>query len=482
VTEAAARIAAWRADPLAFVRECFGVEPDAWQADVLAAFPTHPRIAMKACKGPGKTTVLAWIAWNFLLTRLRPKIAACSISADNLADGLWTEMAKWQAKSPLLRSAFTWGKTRIEAADSNLAPEWWMSARTWSRSADAQTQGDTLAGLHADNLLFIVDEAGGIPDAVVVAADAGLANAGQEDREAHLVIAGNPTHLEGPLYRACTSARDLWYVVEITSDPDDPKRTPRVPAEWAREQIKQYGRDNPWVLVNVFGKFPPSSLNSLLGPDEVAAARNRKLQPIDYEHSPKVLGVDVAREGDDRSVIVMRQGMKATVLRTLRNQSSDQGAGEVARAWAENKADACFIDNTGGFGGGWIDQLRLLGRNAIPIHFAGKANDMRYANKRAEMHFLLAEWVKQGGQLYQFPDEIVAELTMPTYSFKGDTVLLEPKDDIKERLGRSPDLADALALTFAQPVYKPSVLEGLHMIQRERVNPVLAWESKWRKR
>ena len=93
---------AWKRDPPRFVRDVFGVTPDPWQDEVLAAFPRNQRLAMKACKGPGKTAVLAWLAWNFLPTNEDAKIAATSVSADNLADNLWTEMAKWQAKSPLL--------------------------------------------------------------------------------------------------------------------------------------------------------------------------------------------------------------------------------------------------------------------------------------------------------------------------------------------------------------------------------------------
>ena len=93
---AADRIRLWREKPQAMVRDLFGITPDAWQDDVLAMFPHKPRIAMKACKGPGKTAVLSWLAWNFLLTRPHPKIAATSSSGDNLSDGLWTEMAMWQ--------------------------------------------------------------------------------------------------------------------------------------------------------------------------------------------------------------------------------------------------------------------------------------------------------------------------------------------------------------------------------------------------
>src|SRR5438477_11451750 len=103
----------WKDDPRKFVREVLGATPDPWQDEVLEAFPRHQRLAMKACKGPGKTAVEAWLAWNFLATRPHPKIAATSITADNLADNLWAEMAKWQARSKLLSAQFAWTKGRI---------------------------------------------------------------------------------------------------------------------------------------------------------------------------------------------------------------------------------------------------------------------------------------------------------------------------------------------------------------------------------
>ena len=92
--KAIATLRRWREDPTTFVREELHVEPDPWQAEVLRIFPHNQRIAMKACKGPGKTTLLAWCAWNFLATRPHPKIAATSITKDNLEDNLWPEMAK----------------------------------------------------------------------------------------------------------------------------------------------------------------------------------------------------------------------------------------------------------------------------------------------------------------------------------------------------------------------------------------------------
>ncbi|HEV2674135.1 MAG TPA: hypothetical protein VGV37_06295 [Aliidongia sp.] len=442
---AADKIRIWRERPDVFVREVFGVEPDPWQVDVLQAFATNQRLSMQACKGPGKTALLAWVCWNFLLTRPHPKIAATSITAVNLADNLWTEMAKWQHKSPLLLAAFEWQKTRIF---SRQHPEtWWMSARSWSRTASTEEQAQTLAGLHADYIMFVLDESGGMPDAVMVAADAALSSC----IEGHIVQAGNPTNLEGPLYRASTVERRLWHVTHITADPDDPKRTPRVSVQWAREQIEKYGRDNAWVLVNVFGQFPPGSLNSLIGPDQVAEASKRHYRESEYQHAARILGVDVARFGDDGSVIFPRQGLVAFTPQLLRNVDSIQGAGAVARKWADWQADACFVDDTGGYGAGWIDGLRQLGRNPVGVPFSGAARDRRYYNKRSEMYFECVEWIKAGGAIPPIP-ELAAALTQTTYTFKGDAMILEPKDIIKAKLGYSPDHADALVMTFAHIV------------------------------
>jgi phage terminase large subunit len=393
------------------------------------------------------TAILAWLAWNFLLTRPSPKIAATSITADNLADNLWAELSKWQQKSELLTKMFTWTKTRIFA---NEAPQtWFMSARSWSKSATPEEQGNALAGLHADYIMFLLDESGGIPEAVMAAAEAALSSC----KEGHLVQAGNPTHLEGPLYRACTTERRLWHITEITADPDDPKRTPRVSVQWAREQIEKYGKDNPYVLINVYGRFPPSSINALIGPDEVKEAMKRYYRPQDYSQSARVIGVDVAREGLDSTVIFCRQGLTAFPPVQHRNIDGTQGAGIIARKWQEWDADGVFVDNTGGFGSSWIDNLNRLGFAPIGVHFSSKANDRQYFNKRTEMACECVNWVRKGGALPDVP-ELLADMVNTTYTFKGDKMIVEPKEVIKEKLGRSPDWFDSLMLTFAEPLVR----------------------------
>lgn len=444
--QAADKLKLWREKPQVMVRELFGATPDPWQDDDLAAFPTTQRYAAKACKGPGKSTLLSWMGWNFLLTRPFANCAATSISAANLKDGLWKELAKWYYRSPLLQEMFEVQAERIYCKAHK--DTWFMSARSWPTSANKDQQADALAGFHADYLLYLIDEAGGIPDGVMAAAEAALASG----IETKIAIAGNPTHLSGPLYRASTSEAHLWRVREITADPDDPMRTPRVSEQWARETIAKWGgRSNPYVMVNVLGKFPPASLNALLGPDDVSAVMGLHVPESAYAKASRVLGVDVARFGDDASVIFPRQGVAAFTPVELRNVDSLQGAGAVARKWTEWKADGCFVDDTGGYGAGWIDQLRSLGRNPVGVGFASQANDPRFFNKRAEMIWEMAEAVKRGLALPDVP-ELRAELCALTYTYRGDKIMLAPKDAVKAEIGRSPDFSDALALTFAQPV------------------------------
>jgi phage terminase large subunit len=464
---AASKLREWRERPGLFAREVLRVEEvDAWQEEVLDAATRERRIALKASKGPGKSTVLAWLIWWFLLTRPHPKVVATSISGDNLRDNLWSELSKWQKRSPLLSQAFVWSAERIASVEH---PEtWWASARQWSRSADPSQQADTLAGIHADSVMFVVDESGGVPDAVMAAAEAGLANADDaKGTEALLVQAGNPTHLAGPLYRACTQERALWWVKEISGDPDDPKRAPRVSIEWAREQISKYGRDNPWVLVNVFGKFPPGQADTLLGVEEVGEASRRSLHPHDFEEETKILGVDVARFGDDETCFMLRQGRAAFRPVVFRNLSTMQVAYEVASVLEKHQPDGCFIDVTG-IGAGVVDRLLELNHRVTGVDFGSKAFSGKYLNRRVEMWWKMADWLKGGGAI---PDDATlrSELPAPKYKFAQDGRLqLESKDDMKKRGVPSPNRADALALTFAAPVARRGLVLPGRPPQRAR--------------
>lgn len=426
------------------VEQLFKATPDLWQREALDLFPTSNRLALKACKGPGKTTVLAWLIWNFLLTRPQPKIQCAAITGANLDSNLWPELAKWQGQAPILLDLFTWTKTAI--THKQHPATWWAQARSFSKSANPEQQADALAGLHADYAMVVLDESGGMPSAIMATAEAVLASG----IETKVLQSGNPTHLSGPLYNAVSRDRHLWNVVTITGDPDDPKRSPRISMEWARQQIASYGRDNPWVMVNVLGQFPPSSINALLGVDEVERAMGRKLDPDLYTWSQKRIGVDVARFGDDRNVLFPRQGLKAFNPIVSRNERTTDTATRAAMAATKWGAAILLVDDTGHWGHGVIDNLIAGGFPAMGIIFSDKALNSRYKNRRAEMWLEMAKWVKAGGSLPFIP-ELIEELIAATYTFLGGVFVLEEKDQIKERIGRSPDLADALALTFAIP-------------------------------
>ena len=197
--------------------------------------------------------------------------------------------------------------------------------------------------------------------------------------------------------------------------------------------------------------FNAAADNVLISIDTVRAAACRQYREHDYAASPRILGVDVARFGSDASVIFKRQGVVSwppTVIRKLDNMAlADQVAIQI-REW---QPDAVFIDI--GNGAGVVDRLRQLRFDVTEVAFAGASSDPHYANKRMEMWAEMAKWLQDGGAIP--PDTMLqADLSAPTYGYttgKG-LKILESKDKIKERIGRSPDLADALALTFAAPV------------------------------
>lgn len=447
------KIIEWRAEPVLMVRQLFKTEPDAWQRDVLVVFPTSKRIAMQACKGPGKSCVEAWCAWNFLLTRHDPKVIATSITGDNLYDGLWTEMAKWRQTAPLLNELFEQNSDRIFLRERSETH--WMSARTWPKDADPTAQANTLAGIHAENVLFLLDEVAEFPEGVVAAAEAALSTG----RDTKLMVAGNPT-ADGPLYRIVTKDRAQWAVFEITGDPDNPKRAPRVDRKWARDMIDRYGRDSNYVRVNVLGLFPHASEDKFYDPTQIDGAFARVvpgLQEVKTLYA-RILGVDVARYGNDQTVFCERFGPVVTPMWAYRELNLMEVANRVAELHAKQPYDAIFVDQTG-LGAGVVDRLRELGAPVIGVDFGSRALRKGYANRRTEMYANLRDWLPNGALP---PDEdLRRDLLAPAYRFdaKG-TLFLESKDDMRSRGLPSPDRADALVLTFAAPVVAKPQIHG----------------------
>lgn len=266
------------------------------------------------------------------------------------------------------------------------------------------------------------------------------------DRKGWAWFIGTPKgiNLFSSLYFGASTRAD-WasarYTVHDTDalDPEEVRRLEATMADtsWAREYLCD---------------FSAAGDDQLLSLTDAEAAARREYPPGSNDFAPRILGVDPARFGDDRSVIFRRQGLVAYPPLVYRGIDNMALAGRVAAEIERWKPDAVFID--AGAGAGVIDRLRQLGHDVIEVNFGGKANDVRYANKRAEMWHEMAEWVRSGGLI---PNEnaLKLELATPTYKYDAaNRIVLESKDEIKKRLpdAGSPDLADALALTFAQPV------------------------------
>ena len=197
--------------------------------------------------------------------------------------------------------------------------------------------------------------------------------------------------------------------------------------------------------------FSAAQDNGLIPIDDIRAAANKFYRESEYMGAPLIYGIDVARFGSDASVIFKRRGLVAFEPIVIRKFDNMALADRIAVEMAKEKPEAVFIDS--GAGQGVIDRLRQMRFDVVEVPFGAQAIDKeQFANRRMEMWWHMAQWIKQGGAIP--PDPILqGDLGAPTYGYtpKGPKIL-EAKDKLKERIGRSPDLADALALTFAAPV------------------------------
>lgn len=214
--------------------------------------------------------------------------------------------------------------------------------------------------------------------------------------------------------------------------------------------------------------FNASAEDQLISLSDSNAAANREYPDKDFMDAPKILGVDPARFGDDRSVIIRRQGLKASDIVMFRGLDNMQLAARVAQICQDWDPDAVFIDSGGG--AGVLDRLRQLDYDPVEVPFGGRAIlEQQFVNRRTEMWWNMKEWIEAGGWIPSDPI-LRQELSTPTYWFDAQgRKVLESKDEIKKRLqgGASPDIADALALTFAYPVGKRLPLEV-----RVRLKPI----------
>jgi hypothetical protein len=215
-------------------------------------------------------------------------------------------------------------------------------------------------------------------------------------------------------------------------------------------QVAAHGEDSYHVRIWIRGEFPLVGSDQFIAPAHIDAARNARAEG--YSHLPKVLSCDVARFGDDQSVIGWRQGRKAVILEKLRGKDTVFVAERVIHWREQENPDGIVVDGDG-LGAGVVDHIkaRNFGANLFEFHGGATPNDTKkYFNKRSEVWGEARDWLAESNPEIPNDPELAADLVGPLYSYnsKGQ-ICLEPKDDMKERGLASPDCGDMLAMTFA---------------------------------
>lgn len=457
-------LAALQDDPLAFCEQCFrwgegelvGYSgPRAWQRAVLddigqrirsgAAMDEAIRLATASGHGIGKSALVAMLILWSLATRIDTRGVVTANTEKQLTTKTWPELAKWH-RLCILGQAFEYTATSIHSTDPAHEKTWRVDAIPWSL-----TNTEAFAGLHNKGLrvLVIFDEASAIADEIWEVTEGALTDS---DTEIMWFAFGNPTRNTGRFRECFGRYRHRWAVQQIDSREVEGTNVKQLQA-W----VDDYGEDSDFVRVRVRGVFPRAGVSQFIAADVVEAAQTRQLQFTD-PGSPCILGVDIARFGDDQSVIRGRKGRDGRVIRPIKWRGMDTvfSAGKIAEAITLYQPDAVFIDG-GGVGGGVVDILKSRGFRVIEVNFGAQARQsLKYANKRAEMWGDMRDWLATGA--IDADQQLADDMQAPEYGFDKDgRLLLEKKADMKKRGLASPDDGDALALTFAASVQRLDV-------------------------
>lgn len=451
-TELAKDMARFYADPLGFVLYAFDWNhgdlegwdgPDDWQRGFLTRLGDKIRdrkpgevvkMAAKTGKGPGKTALEAWlILW---LNSTRPHFAgvATANTGDQLDTKLWRELSLWWQRA-INKHWFQWTATRFFQVDHK--DTWGMDALKWS-----EHKPDAFGGLHngGRGQAAIVDEGSGVASSIYDVIDSTMT-----DEDSFVFVFGNPYQKRGRFYELFTRFAHRWETVTVDC------RTAKAPNQSKiQADIDDWGLDSDYIRVNVLGEFPRQDADTLIPLPLIEAARTR--QTAGNERYRPVWGLDVARYGDDRTALCVRRHRKLERIESWRGLDTMQTAGRVKAAYDDAATDdkpTLIVVDVIGIGAGVVDRLREQG---LPIR-ALNVSEMpavkaKFHRLRDEMWWRGREWFE--GLNVECPDlEVGAELGDVTYSFtSAGQIKVEAKDDIKERLGRSPDVGEAFLLSL----------------------------------
>jgi hypothetical protein len=430
-------ITLYRADPVLFVKEVLGVEPDEWQQDFLNAVASGERkISIRSGHGVGKSTTASWAMLWFLLTRYPVKVVVTAPTSAQLYDALFAELKRWVKELPQpIQELLDVKQERIELKAS--ATEAFISART-SRAE----QPEALQGVHSDNVMLVADEASGVPEAVFEAAAGSMSG-----HNALTILLGNPVRSSGFFFDTHNRLKDEWWTRRVSCIDST-----RVSKEYVQDMKSRYGEESNAFRIRVLGEFPRSDDDTIIPMELLESAKHRDTRA--YEDAPIVWGLDVARFGSDSSVLCKRQSNVVHTLERWRNLDLMQLTGAVVAQYEacdhKNRPAEILVDSIG-LGAGVVDRLRELKLPCRGINVSeSPAMGGTYLNLRAELWHKAKAWLEKRDCKIPNNEDLIGELATVRYTFTSNgKIKIESKDDIRRRGLKSPDMADAFVLTFA---------------------------------
>jgi len=453
------RIPIYRKNPVLFAQEVLLFEPDPWQKEALMDLAGSPKVSIKSGQGVGKTGIEAVALLWFLTCFPYPRVVATAPTKQQLHDVLWSEVSKWQERAPLLQEILKWTKTYIYMVGHE--KRWFATART-------ATKPENMQGFHEDNMLFIIDEASGVADPIMEAILGTLSGGNNK-----LLMCGNPTRTSGTFYDAFYSSRWMYKCHTVSSED-----SPRTNKDNIKALVDRFGYDSNVVRVRVRGLFPKQEDDVFIALQLLEAAIELEIdlgeESEEYTPDRIDIGVDVARFGDDNTVIVRKIDKVIPELLVRHGQDTMKTAGDIVRMYRGllekyPKYDNYIyvkIDDTG-VGGGVSDRLKELQGDSeeklekmvvVPVNFAKKAPK----TKSARYYDDIVTWMWANvrdlleNKEVKLPDDsiLVGEFSTRKYNFQSNgKQRLESKDELKKRGLTSPDRADAVALA-CMPVFK----------------------------
>lgn len=440
----------YQRDPAGFVRECLGVQPESYQVEILEAINRHElRISVRSSHGVGKTATIAWAMIHTLIFECGEgvKIICTAPSSGTLFDGLMAEVKTWITRlDESLQSLFEVTTDHIRMAA--MPHEAFISARTSSRDSP-----EALAGIHAARVLIIADEASGIHEEVFRAAGGSMST-----HNATTVLIGNPTRNSGLFFDSHHTLSDMWLTFHVSAF-----QSKMVSQDFIDSYRKQYGETSNEYRIRVLGEFPLDDGHSYIPRNlvEDAMARTRQVSRL----TPEVWGLDVARFGGDRTCLARRQGVVVHEVMSWDRRDLMATVGLVKNLWDNTPEDRrpleIMVDEIG-MGSGVLDRLIEMDLPAVGVNVAESSGSMGTGNRlRDELWYRLKEALMTHKLCLPFNQQLLAEQTAPmaTYTSNGK-LKIESKDEMKRRGLRSPDIADAVNLTFASNASPLEVITG----------------------